>query len=1201
MTQQIRDCYQSDVNAVKALTKTKKRKREEEKRVENQALSRLLGEPPRKRPAILRRLNPVIEMQREDTFSLGLQASMKFQKQLCEENGYCVVHAEEKEEDVCGVRLKRHQYREIEDICQKKDPKIGSQLFEIYQILESRGAAKKNEGQAILEFAREIIREVPDLEAEDMEIDESEETLGKYREAVEKYLDVLPIDPTEENIDEFAIAMQKAVLHAANEDMEISDDDEVNPIDLAQQRLGYLLLAAQNDLSLCARSLYSLDGLSSRVAEILEEAAARVEDHSARHKSVAIQSSDEAMFHKMSLELAGVLLLDTGSLNFGVLEAAVEILIPDSLKETAAMDNLWIVMIEFAQNPLLWQQIAEVRPPKSKDVPSDAAIRTCFSLENDQPITRRHAQLFVLSALLGHLRQAKAGTCFATACLIKTRLYHPHMVIDDLAQLTEKGYIKRMLFKESRTFPFQARVSKEYLDLELKIDRAGRILSTKRYDLIPDRASEWPRPQRGMHLYDSPGIIAACRSMGLTDAREAVKSILDNLPEKFSVNDLLKLLAQHAYNRQESAPYLLRSQKQLTATQFLHKAQFAFGCQTNHPLHRAFEQVATTMVNYFGAQYMMPAWVFWTMKEVLEKADRGYSRAFQMKYKKLMEETFLPMITRMRYLYNHNLDKGKVLFGNGNYGIRESYFFGYQLCDSGLPKDFKYSTDLYNQYSHECSSISLERFKKFTPPTQWKLVDSEDEFRGFLKNVIAETVDYLKKISPTASERRQWAAVGCKMQQDISEPSFTKRIIFLLLGRGSDQKKEYDKNRFGIQFTPWQFRIGGDFNEVLKTYFGFGKSPAKLKKYNGTPKEVLTKCINYIKSQPLQIKETFDDSRSQIIVASPCHVFLMRPFEPTFKDAWESKVSTNDYILEHVEKPGLSIAGSRFNLRQRKEILSFVKNNMWATRYEEKDDWVRQQLTKTSKEMLDRKIAACPQLIDLSVEEFRKMLEEMVFLSRAEDVKIGERNRVWEQRFKTVLNNRIKQLIPNQTDWRRKIQRDIAMKLIDFARNRQDTIVLVPDAARRFLAYMERVPLGISITDFRKTVADAAYRARCEILCGLDPEWKGKFCEYLDTKLFSVLSEESRNRLIESGIVTHDTNWKEEIHNIHFIFLVNPGTAQIELARFNPDTKEVTFMSQDDWFPRKSGGHGYWLFPDNYRVWPGQPLFNVRKHIEAFM
>lgn len=1153
-------------------------------------------------PNMIRDLAPVIELQRDDAFQLGVKAANQYQMEVLNGLG---VEMQEKCESA-QVVLKKYQSKEIENIAKKKNQKIGTQLFDLYQILECQNQTKRQHGKTILEYAKQIINLIPDddsIDSDENEIEASQE----YKEMAEKYLENLSFDLPGLSINKLAAVLQNAMNGQESDDegtiSELSERDQ--EIELALRRLGNLLLVSQHNIALAAKCINpqnfdkSLDNISKCVSEIIKDAARRIEEHKNEHHRAAIQSEEEAAFHKMSIEMAKVLLLDSGNINFGIIETVTETLIPEQLKNTVAVDNLWLVLEDLATNPTIWEQIANVKPPSHKKIPSDPAIRACFELNSDQEITKRDAQLFVLSALLGHLRQAKAGTCFATACLIKAKYYHTLFFVQDLADMTEKGYVTRSLFKENRDFPFQARVTKEYLDVEITANKKGQITSTKRYDLIPDKAQEWPHPKKGTNLFEAPGIVASCQAMGISNVKEAVLTVLKEMPEKFSADEILKQLANHAYLRQESTLYWLRSQQRLSLEEYHYKAQFAFGAQTNHPLHRAYEQVSTSMVNYFGAQYMWPAWIALTMEEILVKSIKGLPLSSQTKYKKLIQESFLPMITRMRYRYNPNFDNVKKLFDDGNYGIRESHFYGYQLCDTGLPKDFKYSTNLYKNYQNHGSYITLEKFQEYQPPHLWKSVETEEKFREFLDDVIFETVNHIKEDLISSADKNQWDEVAKVMRENVSNPTFTKKMIFRLFGKTSDQEKEYKKNEFNVQSTPWQFAWGGDFNEVLKTYFGFSEEPSKLKDYNGTPKEVLVKCINYIKKQPDEFKEQYDDPRNQIVVSSPVHVFLLRPFEPSFKEAWDSDILANEYVKNNVEKPGLEVSNSRLNMRARNEIISFVANNMWVTRYCEKEDWVRQQLTNDSKKIFDQMILDAPKIYQMTVLDFQKEVEKIVISSRAGDKNIGKRNAPWEQQFKIILGNFVKKLVSSEDDRTKKIDKSTADKLLDFARNRVDSIALSEQASKKFLELMKQVPSGLSVKEFRKAVVKSAYTARCEYLYCNDPGWKTSFCEYLDTKLFTALPKKSQEKLISSGIITHDTNWKEQVHDIHFIFLVNPGTGNIELTRFHPDTQVVGFMDQSDWFPKKSKGHGCWKFPDNYRSWSDAPLFNVKKYMDV--
>lgn len=1203
--------HRLDSSCYGPLAKETSRKRKAEAKVdefaraniqETEASSGASSTLPSKKRKITEHPNPLVELSREDTFIIGIHAANKHQMELLEELGEEAIEQfkcalKNENEDLCNVPLKRFQEKEIKEISENISEMIGAQFFELFQILESARKTKTTQGEAILSFARELISSLPRSEASNIveaEVD------PKYLELAKSYLEKLPFHQSEEDIAKFALSLQKKAEKDEEQEEEAVDDRE-DLIDFATQTLGSLLLSLQHNIAETADCLSgksvdeAVNALSTRTNDILMAGKERIEAHAEEHQRAAIQGSDEAAFVKFSEELAQVLVLDSGSINFGIIERAADFYIPEKFKKTVAIDNLYLVLKELATNSTLWEIIANSKPPQSKEIPTDAAMRAFFGLDADQQISRRHAQVFVLSGLLGHVRQGNVGTCFATACLIKCLYAYPQFFAKDLSELTEKGSISRVLFSENRVFPMIERVSNEYLDTLIRADSHGKIRAVNFYSKKRDSTEKSPHPSKNAFLYEAPGIIAVCQAMRLRDAKEAVMAVIPKLKESFSVNELIQQLAQYAYNQQESNPYWLRSQTKLSMEQLVSKGQFAFGIQTNHPLHRGYDQVASSLVDIFGAQYYMPSWVYLTLENVLEKNAQHFPRSFQKKYKLLIKEMFLPMISRMRYRYNPNFDTHKVLFDDGNHGVHDSNWYGYQLCDTGLPNDFAYSQNLYKDYHSARSFHTLERFDGYAPPQEWRSIETAEKFRDFLKEVAEATFSHLIQDIPSKVEREEWENVLEKMLQELAAPALIKKMICKILGPESDQKKKFEKNEFGLDTTPWQFSWGGDFNEVLKTFFGFDDSPSKLKPYNGTPKEVLAKCINYIKGKPESFKEEYVDAASQIIVTSPVHAFLLRPFEPTFKDAWTSSLNTNEYISQNVEGPGLEVAHSRISHRQRLELIAFVAENKWTSRYLEKEDWVRQQITEESKRIFDEKIATSPGIFEMTVDEFEEKIAEIVVESRAADPNIGKRNLPWEKSFKLFFHKLVKKLVPSEEERKKQISVEAAAKMLDYARNRKDIIALSEGASKHFERLMEKVPHGLTVKEFRSAAVNAAYDARCNDLHGSDPAWKEKFSSFFDDKLFSVLPTKDKQKLIASGIVTHDTNWHSGVHDLLFIFLVNPGTGKIEMATFNQDEQKVNFMAQSHWFPRKEKRHGYWEFPDNYRVWKGAPLISVKR------
>ncbi|MEX2304993.1 MAG: hypothetical protein WD595_02255, partial [Waddliaceae bacterium] len=992
-----------------------------------------------------------IEMLREDAFYLGMTTQRLM----------AIQHLNAKVES--GIALEAFGMEQsIEG--STGDERIDYQMQHLQLLMKNK--RRKN---VVLEFARQIISQLSEEGKEDALLASSSLQIGDLLQQIESELS----------------GSQMEICETAAEE-EMSPEDKARA--LVYNRLGHLLLVAQEEpnkaIQIVLKNSFpqAIKKFAAKSRTYISRVKKSLIAHDMRHKNVSIQNADQALFHKMTVEISKFLVLETGGINFGVIED-IEQLVPERFADTVAMDHLYLVVAELQNNMSLLNQIEDISPPESKNIVSDSAIRAALLLSYDEVITKRHAQIFVLSALLGHLRQGRAGTCFATACLIKSQLAYSSIFVEDLIQLTEQGYIERVVGNELRKFPYLERVTNEYLDTIITLGRKGQILKTQCYNLSSDKSHRWPKPQSGHYLYDSPGIISACTALKLENIKDAVLKAQSWLPKTFSVNCLLKQLAKYAYFSQQNSR-ILRSEKNRSEEELLTKAQFAFGTQTTHPLHRAYEQAAASMVLIFGSQYAISLCMIELMRDILDQSINKFPESEREIYNEILDESFLPMLTRMRYQYNPHIEDAKVIFDDNNYGTNDHHNFGYELYDSGLPKDFIYSTHLLRMLDADEKDVKVQPFSDYSPPHEWESIGTTEKFQRFLQDVILKTADYLGGGSKYTSRAEN-------LCREFANPEFAKKMISTL-SHDLGESQLLKINAHNIRSKPWVFKWGGDFNSVLKTYFGFNSSPSKLKNFNGTPKEVLAKCINFVKNQPDHLKASFCDPRNPVIVTSPVHAFLLRGFEDSFKSAWSSDLSTNEYIQKNVERPGKAIANRRLNKVERDAVIEFVANNQWTCRPREKEDWVRQQLSEKSKEIFDS-------LIEGVSSPSVQAIANIVCLSRAHDPKIGERNEHWERIFTKIFSNYAETLSAQDPER--------VKKLIHFARNRKDSIALSEQGSKRFLNSARRIPYGITIKEFRKEILDAAYKAHCDDLQSTDGGWIHQFSPYLDTKIVSTLPD----------------------------------------------------------------------------------------------
>lgn len=1156
--------------AVKNLSKKRKRDDESEE-VEK------LEEDKVKYTKILKELEPPIEMQSHDAFLLGFHQHREEKILRINEDGIknledCAFVLNESVKLESKFTLKRKNQKLVDDIAKNRSKIAAKQLKVLFCLLDHLHYTNRQNGKLLLDFAIQLIQTIP----------------SSAVEASDEFAEKLSNELQESDAEEFEKSLEE----------HLEDEPLVDEYPEITQTLGELFLLIDTDIEKAVQSISkkSLEQncrkITKEATQVINEAAEKVLQHGLNHEKYAIQGVDEALFNQMSKEFAKLLLLSSGDINIGIKERICQLVTPEKYAETTSAQDIHNVMTTICNSSEILNSIKKCNPPATPNASSDLAIRVYLNIPYSEPITQRDAQVFLVSSLLSHIRQAMAGTCFATCFLIKAWNEQLDLVTTDLVECVEFGEVSRNTNHEMQKFPFQTRLTGEYLDVLITANKNnGEILSTERYTVRANSINDWPNVAPHSLLYQSPSFRSVFMSMNIENPEAATISALQNLPEKFSAIQLIKELANVAVEGQKNR-LSLRSQPILTKDELVIRGLYAYGSQTNHPLVRGYEQTTTIMMDYFSEPETWPQWINNTMREVLKTSTKGSSPEYQAMYHQMLKTSFLPMIMRMKYLYNPYFDDNKVLFNDGNHGIYENSWYGFELWDMGLPKDFEYSNKLFEQIQKEASWVSIYRFNEYAPKHTWKRIDTPEKFQGFLKEVINQTANHL--ISTLPSKKKNLVdLVASRICYKIDKPNFVSQMVSQLFGPKYNQKKKWIKNKFTMHSTPWKFKWGGWPEEVLKTFYGFRKCPVKMKEFNGTQKEVLAKCINYIKNQPTAILEDIKELYSRIMICSPVHAFLLTPGEESFSNAIYSEQPTLEYIEQNVIEPGLRVSNGRLSTKARNEIVEYVASNQWYHRNGEADDFERIQLTEASQKVFDDSIGNTEELMKTSIHDFQKEVCKLVYTSRAADPNIGERNSYWEKQFALIFNHKLKSLIQDVDD-SEKIPEDIAESMLDFARNHRDTNKFSPEDIEKFRTAAADIPKRLSVQAFREEVVNIAYKIHCDSKGRDDKSWKKSFAVLVDTKLFKFLPKKDQEAIINTGIVTHDSNWKVTVYDCHLMFTVNPGSGKLELCKYEPDLNSLSFMGQSEWFP-SGKNHGSWQFPDNYRVFQGRPLFNMNK------
>lgn len=1197
-------------------TRSKKRKRSEEEEV---IVAKKL-----KSTSLLKRIDAPRILTRREAYTLGDEERAAFfatadDKLLAE---FGMIRGEASAAPTVEKILKKATYKKIETIKRERSPIVASQVYELARICRSASRKDKAAAKTLMEHAYQLVKTIPGLEAPD--------------KAGQDYLDFtnqiamnLPIELSKEQILLIASALQakvsaatgkgtleEASAHFDAEELDLEDVEEAftEEENTARRALGNLIFVAQYDLNLAAELVkgQTLEESAKRISEasraFMNVSIEEVEKHTVLHEGTCVQNVERAHFHKMAVEMAKCLILPTGGINFGLVHDLEDAFVPDRLRDSLAVENMRTVLEALESNPEYWELIASAKVPISSDSPSNDLIRACLEMDPDEVITKWHVQVVIVSALLDHFRQMKAGTCFTTGLLISMIYQDMDRAIKDYVDLIEEGFLRRMNFHESRVYPFQARTTKEALDTLLTVSPTGRILASEEYEKTKEQLASMPKPDRGAYVYMSPGIQAACRALSLKNCRASVLAAIQDLGKKeITVDQLLAALAKVAYAGQSKVPHITRSHKSDSLDDLLNKAQYAFGAQTNHPLHRAWEHSCATMVYYFGIQYCWPHWSFQSLEKTLIDQVSSTSSIDNSKAQKLLKESFLLMITTQRFIYDANMKHehpflkhdGRLFKERNNQGVKSESCYGYQLFDTGVPKDFEFSTELYNQFEKHASSIQLARFSDYPQPTKWKKVEGEEGLRDFFVDKLEKTRDHIIEGLPRRDRKREvekWDKVCAQLATLIGKKTFMAKMLRNLQWPSKTLEQGYKKNEFTLDTSPTKFFWGGWVEAVMQTMYSFSEMPVGTKKISGSPEGILQNLINYMKKQPEEIQDEWDSQTGFIPISSPVHVFNLTPSVASFRDAWRSTTDAHSYIQKVVKAPGELIARSECQLKVRKELTEFLVSNQWYGRFIEKHDFDRLKLTKAAKSSFDALLKPMKVLEKMAPEALCKHIHECMSIAREDDPRVGRRYLDWERRSGQSLKNKAMMLLAKK-DPKKAAGRDFVRELVSFARDREDSYAFSKEAQAKLHRLASSIPKKLSNTEFRTALYEIAKHVHEEeVGYRHDHGWSEKILEALDTKLMALLPEEEREVLLESGILVADTNWKEGVKDIYFMFMVNPGSGKIEMMRYRPDDEVISAQGQTDWFFKK--GNTHWELPKNYIRFAEEPMINLHSTVE---
>lgn len=647
-----------------------------------------------------------------------------------------------------------------------------------------------------------------------------------------------------------------------------------------QQMLGQLIYLINQDPNYGIQAIetphYQLavenikDAFNDKIQDICE----RLQSHYLLHLQAPLQNPEIALHTRIPFEVAKALLTDIGTINFGIIDTLSDIFLSTDSKPINHEINLAHALALLHRSPRLRAEFEKINSPASPTTPSNSVIRIALGLPPEYPINSFECRLTALIAILSHLRQGEDRSCFAVSLAIEILSSHLGFCFKDLRQVLEDGKLTRCVKGVEKDIPFIKKINDENLHKSIDISRKGNLVIN-----LENKAPLW----------EAPGILAACHSIGIIDAKEA---ILDTLSQfTFNKDGLfkveIKILLQKICEQVLINKY--KDSEKPSLDHLYTQASFAFSSQTSQALLKVWENAIANMAEAEEGS-MIKTSILTTILDALQY--------------KLGELKIPPSLTLQRFFLH----------------IQKSLYERIRL---------QYDPTIIS--SKEGGTHSAGGFFLLD---QTNKIEDEKSFKLFLFNILQEIKNRMLLNSSTEIEKFQLNQVYGILSTHLESKEF---IAYLLARYHPSNKLAISQMARGrpldystVQSTPWLTRMGNDSKALLKIFFEYEKPIQTEKFIVSGAEEALTKIIEMCKRMSEEERQLYlkNPNKLKPLCILGKHRLPFMAGNPSLANAWQQEYSTQVWIEKFVLAPGKKIAETVIDAETKSQFIQRLQNDI---------------------------------------------------------------------------------------------------------------------------------------------------------------------------------------------------------------------------------------------------------------------------------
>lgn len=662
------------------------------------------------------------------------------------------------------------------------------------------------------------------------------------------------------------------------------------------------------------------DAFSNHIPEICE----RLQNHYSAHYATQLQDPEIALHMRIPIEIAKALLTDIGTINIGIIDSLSDIFLsPDNTPINHDI-NLMHALTLLQRSPKLRAEFEKISSPHSSLNPSTNIIREVLELSPDEIIGPLDGRLTALIAILSHLRQGGDRSCFAVSLAIEILSSHLGYCFKDLRQLLEEGKLTRRVGKIKKDIPFVKRISDKDLHKIITFNEEGKLM-------IND--------QREAYLWESPGLLGACRSIGVADPKTTLLAVIQNLPrpeEGKSYTIEIKGLIAKICEQLRSESFDLAELDQL-----YNQACFAFSSQTTQPLLKVWENSIANMAEAQEGSMIKTA----ILESILDSLQF-----------KLGQLAIPPSLLLQRF-----------------------FLCTQQLLHDGIQLQYDPIVQGFEEGNHSSNEGGFVLYYNN------ERIGDVAAFRLFVRNILEETNQHLlRRFSFSDLENMQLRNALDVLISHLNSEEF---IGYLLSRYHPSNKIAVGQSSHAhpivynhLRYTPWLTQTGNDSKALLKIYLE-SDTPIQSEKFivSGA-EEALTKIIEMCKHMSEDEKKLYLNNPNKLkpLCILGKHRLPFMAGNSSLSSAWKQECSTQSWIENVVLNPGKKIADTIIDPLSKQNFIGYLEKILPYDLSNEAKQHISNQLRErqddlTIKEYRNSVLALC-----LSMHTFSKGAAEVL-------------------------------------------------------------------------------------------------------------------------------------------------------------------------------------------------------------------------------